>query len=390
MTTYCGTKVEEKDMSDKSELANVNLFEKYDKIISSIENAKKYAEEHFGEILERAESADKTVLTSYANWLGLADPSLINHRVVRGSKRGRIIKEIPEDGEHTKILYKDGKLAAVRSYNSFGTESSYFFFEFEGFVWAVPIFAGKEDKKYYYYGKASYGECFRLKYDENGRIISRYMISGISLIGEEYEYPEDENEPIKCVGYYYVSGLSGSSKSIPAGYENSPMCENYYEISRDMKVIREYEKKGEEYVFCREYVSSGKKAAKPKPAADTYEKLSKWLDELLSDIPDGAKGLFFCLDEGTEDGFGIDPYFTSRFDEDDEDWACDEIKNPKEFFVSANGKTEWEDILKYASKVLRKYLKEGEKRGVIKSLDGAGVGFSDGDIIILCKKRKKS
>lgn len=361
-----------------------NLFVEFDEIIKCGEEAEKYAKDHSDELIGQVKNADKMILTSKANWLGLADPSLIGHRIVRGAKRGRVIKKIPENGEHTELYYRKGRFIAVRSYNSFGTEVGYYTFERDGYVWAINFYYDKKNDLYF-----SCGDKFRFRYDEKGRIVSYYQMDSSWLSGEEYEYPEDEALPIKARHYYYVPRLNGSSKDIPTGYPNSPMDEAYYEISADQKIIREYIKKGEDYVFTREYISTGKKQTKPKPAEDTYEKLEKWLDSLLDHIPEGAKGLFFCLDEGTEDGFGIDPYFTSQFDAEDDDWACTYIANPQELFVSVNGTLEYQEILKHALRFLRKYVKEGNGRNKLRSLDGAGVGFSDGESTVIYTSKNK-
>lgn len=355
-----------------------NLFVEFDNEIESINAAIKYAEEHFDELAARRENSVRTVYTTLGYNLGIACPDPINHRVIGGRKRGRIIKEKNETEGYCEIGYDENDKPVHFTYiNSFGTESADFFFEYNGYHWAAQLCTDKESK---YYGKNPYNEIIKYCYDEQGRILYYAEISTSSISANKYEYPENEAAPIICRSYYYVPNLSKSSKDIPAGYEHSPMFIDLYEISPDMKVIRDYYKSGEEFVFRREICSKGKKSAKPKIAEDSYERLAEWLDkELDKDIPTDG-GVYFDIFSETEDGFGLSLCITEDFTPDDDDWGCYVKYSSDMHMVSTNGEMEWEDVLKNVVRLLKKYLRSGEKRALLKKYKGVGTAYSDSDI----------
>lgn len=356
-----------------------NLFERFDKILESYGPAVKYAEEHFEELRAGEQNAAKKVITSLGYDLGIACPSLIVHKVIRGHKKGRIIKEIPtgEDCNYNIISYdEDGNPVAVRAYNKWGTHEAEYFFLYEGYVWAVRL--------YDHSGEGSHATLYRMLF-EDGKICSYYMMEPFYLWGEEYEYPEDEDAPIRCKRYYYVPGRVETSKDVPAGQEHSPMTEYLYEINRDGKKIVEYVKEGDGYAFCREYVSGKrKKSATQKPAQNTFARLCEWMDkELERELPERSCGVYFSLTEGNEDGFDITMCFTKNFDKEDEEWACDVTEEFGTFTVFTNGECRWEDILAWSCKYLKEYLQKGTRKEMLKSFAGIGVGFDEGDVEII-------
>lgn len=360
-------------------MGKTNLFERFDKILESYGPAVKYAEEHFEELRDREQNAAKKVMTSLGYDLGIACPSLIIHKVVRGNKKGRIIKEIPkgEDCHYNMISYdEEGNPVAVRPYNKWGAQDAKYFFQYEGYIWAVRL--------YDHSGEGIHSDLYRMLF-EDGKIRSFYKMGKSHLWGEEYEYPKDESEPVRCILYYYVPTRVETSKDIPAGQEHSPMTEWLYEISPDGRTIAEYVKKGEGYDYCREYVSGKrKKSAVPKPASDTFRRFCEWLDgELEKELPDESCGVYFSLTEGNEDGFDITLYFTEHFDKEDEEWACDVTEEFGTFTAATNGECRWQDILAWSCKYLKKYLQKGTRKEKLKSFAGIGTGFDEGDVEII-------
>lgn len=355
-----------------------NLFTEFDNEIESIHAAIKYAEEHFDELVAKKENSAKTVYTTLGYELGIACPDLINHRVIGGHKRGRIIKEKNEADGYCEIGYDENDKLVHFTYISSNIEENYFIFEYDRFHWAVRLWTDKESK---YYGKSAYGDVIKYCYDEQERILYYAAIMfNSSISANKYEYPENETDPIICRHYYYVPNLSKSSKDIPAGYEHSPMRENLYEISPDMKVIREYYKSREEFVFRREICSKGKKSAKPKIAEDSFERLAEWIDkELEKDIPTDG-GVYFDIFGETEDGFGLSLCITEDFTPDDDDWGCYVVYSSDMLMISTNGEMEWEDVLKNVVRLLKKYLREGNSRSLLKKYKGIGTSYSDSDI----------
>jgi len=87
-----------------------------------------------------------------------------------------------------------------------------------------------------------------------------------------------------------------------------------------------------------------------------------------------------------EDAFAIQLVGTSRFDPDDEDWACHETFSSGEdlfcFPHSVFG-NEWRTGLKVASALVKNYLQYGKHATLMKASRGVGVGFVGGDIELL-------
>ena len=70
---------------------------------------------------------------------------------------------------------------------------------------------------------------------------------------------------------------------------------------------------------------------------------------------------------------------TDSFDEDDEDWACDEVcdfgtrENPFSWIENA----EWSTILEKMVQLLNRYITNGLYADILKQYEGIGVGFVD-------------
>ena len=110
-----------------------------------------------------------------------------------------------------------------------------------------------------------------------------------------------------------------------------------------------------------------------------------WVEKYLIDLPEDAVAINFNLYEGEED-YSIQLISTDEFDEEDEDWACEEIFSTEDdlFVISITEDIEnWEDALAYIKGMIEEYLKISSCRSIIGNLQGIGVGFVDGDIELL-------
>ena len=78
--------------------------------------------------------------------------------------------------------------------------------------------------------------------------------------------------------------------------------------------------------------------------------------------------------------------FLDEFDEEDEDWACEEIFSTEDdlFVVPIiEDIKSWEDALVYIKGMIEKYLKISNCKDILENLQGICVGFVDGDIELL-------
>lgn len=358
---------------------NKELFEWFDSEISSCKPAIKYAEENLELIITSAyQNSTRKVHTTHGYELGIACPSLINHRVIGGHKKGRIIKKIPKDATYCEIGYDaEDKPLYFKEINEFGTESTNFFFDYQGYIWVMDMEL---------YAKGELYRCVsehgikKYRYDEQGRIQFYAEVYPYgSLDANVYQYPDDPEQPIICHYYRYgqVDPMDIFGRSEPRFYEA------LYEITPDLKIITEYLRRDGEFVFSRQISSGGKKSSKPKAVPDAFEKFSEWLDsELEKDIPDGG-GIYFDLFSPTEDGFGVYFCVTKDFDADDEDddWACGIIYSSDNMcMINTNGLMELENARKVSVKFIKKYIVSGKHMDIIKKYDGVGTGFSEGGI----------
>ena len=365
-------------------------MDRLDDEIRSCFPASEYAQKHITEIIETAyQNCAKKIYTTRSDELGIACPSLVNHRVIGGHKKGRILKAIPEKAAYCEIGYDcDDRPLYFKSVNEFRTEFTYFFFEYGGAFWAMEL---EMKAKNELYRSVPTHKLKKFYYDEKDRIkFYAEMDTWGFAIANMYEYPDDAEKPIICNFYYYVTHIKKVSDPTKVRWEKTQFYEHLYEITPDLKTITEYNKNPDgEYVFSRQLSSGGKKSAKPKAASDSFEKFAEWLDsELVKDIPD-AGGIYFDLFSPTEDGFGIYFCITGTFDADNDDWACEPAYcSDNIHMVATNGELEWEKALNTAVKLIKKYLREGIYKSVLRKYDGIATSFSDGDVEYIYIKKK--
>lgn len=117
-----------------------------------------------------------------------------------------------------------------------------------------------------------------------------------------------------------------------------------------------------------------------------YNKVSEWIDGVLSDgVPDEAVAFCFNLYENEDYYWSMELIGAGRFDPDDQDWACDEVTdfNSRESLFTFQAECEWDEALQTMIDILKKYMNDGKYADLLKSREGVGVGFVDGDIEII-------
>ncbi len=118
------------------------------------------------------------------------------------------------------------------------------------------------------------------------------------------------------------------------------------------------------------------------------EQFEDWLLQAFAfDVPEKIKAFSFNLFEpafveGVK--FGVEVIGTSEFSPDDQDWACEEIWEPKHrqlnIPVSFSGES-WEQCLVVIQSLIEVFLAKDNRAAIIlKSRLGIGVGFVDGDL----------
>jgi hypothetical protein len=123
---------------------------------------------------------------------------------------------------------------------------------------------------------------------------------------------------------------------------------------------------------------------------DFEKQFHQWLSECLSKpVPESVQAFSFNLfeyPETPECKFGIELVGASSFDDKGPDWACNEIWEPTartlEIPKGYSG-TGWQGCLFKARNLIINYLNAEPVGAVLKSRQGVGLGFVDGDLEIV-------
>jgi hypothetical protein len=121
---------------------------------------------------------------------------------------------------------------------------------------------------------------------------------------------------------------------------------------------------------------------------ESVEQIPDWLNKVLPKrLPEKVVGLAFNLTGDAEYGYELNLVGTRSFDPADPDWACDDVWSTKgcQFeFPEAN----WEATLERVVSLLREYLSDGKRSEILRSAEGVGVGFVDGDLHVLWNRNQ--
>ncbi len=118
--------------------------------------------------------------------------------------------------------------------------------------------------------------------------------------------------------------------------------------------------------------------------------VSKWLDGILEQsISEEVKAFCFNLYDDGDNKWSMELVGIGNFDIDDVDWACDEIEDygTRENPFAWSKSEQCDKVLEEVICVLNEYLEKGKYSEVLKLKCGVGVGFVDGDIMVILHKR---
>jgi hypothetical protein len=119
-----------------------------------------------------------------------------------------------------------------------------------------------------------------------------------------------------------------------------------------------------------------------------------WIDgTLTAGAPSAVVAFNFNIYEDA-DAFSVELIGTSSFDEEDSDWACDDIWNAavQRFRIPFQVVgSEWRTALAKVEEWLIGYLASGSQGAVrLKESEAVAVGFVDGDLELLWRKAQPS
>lgn len=120
-----------------------------------------------------------------------------------------------------------------------------------------------------------------------------------------------------------------------------------------------------------------------------YNEVKNWLNNVLTqEIPEEVVAFCFNLYEDGENAWSMELIGTERFGADDMNWPCDEMTDfgTREGLLVWNKDSKWDVVLEEMATILKQYLEDGEYAHILKSKEGIGIGFVDGDVEILFTK----
>lgn len=117
-----------------------------------------------------------------------------------------------------------------------------------------------------------------------------------------------------------------------------------------------------------------------------YDEFESWMSNVFqNDISDEVCAINFNIYEDADGRWSLEVVGTSSFDENDEDWACDEVTdfNTRDNMFVWKQDISWKEALSSVKDIISKYLEIGEYSYILKNLDGVACGFVDGNLEII-------
>lgn len=118
-----------------------------------------------------------------------------------------------------------------------------------------------------------------------------------------------------------------------------------------------------------------------------YTDFEKWCNKVIEEnFPIEGEAICFNIYEESDKHWSIQLISASYFDEDDSDWACEEVFTTGENLFSWAQDSGWAEILDVSCDLIHKYLNEGRYSEKLKEFQAVAAGFVDGDLEILYKE----
>ena len=114
-----------------------------------------------------------------------------------------------------------------------------------------------------------------------------------------------------------------------------------------------------------------------------YWRFARWLDrELSRPIPHGVVAYCINIYDGGDRRWSSELVGCASFDEQNSDWACDELYATRLNALSWRGDEHWRNVLEQLASFLHRYQREGRRAAILNVAEGVAVGFVDGNLII--------
>ncbi|MDE5936217.1 MAG: hypothetical protein K2G83_02290 [Ruminococcus sp.] len=120
---------------------------------------------------------------------------------------------------------------------------------------------------------------------------------------------------------------------------------------------------------------------------EIYTEFKKWIDILLENNKMPENALAFCFnlyEESIEDSvYSVQLVACDKFDENDPDWACEEVWSSEEDIFCIELSDEQEKDWNAVQTLIKSWIQEYMKNCEILSSKPVGIGFIDGELELI-------
>lgn len=119
---------------------------------------------------------------------------------------------------------------------------------------------------------------------------------------------------------------------------------------------------------------------------EIYTEFANWIDSLLeNDMPDETLAFCFNLYEESAEDFvySVQLVACNKFDENDSDWACEEVWSSEEDIFCIELSDEQDKDWKSAQEIIKSWVIEYIKACDILSAKPVAIGFVDGELELI-------
>lgn len=120
---------------------------------------------------------------------------------------------------------------------------------------------------------------------------------------------------------------------------------------------------------------------------EIYTEFKKWIDILLENNKMPENTLAFCFnlyEESIEDSvYSVQLVACDKFDENDPDWACEEVWSSEEDIFCIELSDEQEKDWNAVQTIIKSWIQEYMKNCEILSSKPVGIGFIDGELELI-------
>lgn len=111
-----------------------------------------------------------------------------------------------------------------------------------------------------------------------------------------------------------------------------------------------------------------------------------WMNEISArEFPEDMAAICFNLYDEGDNHWGVEFVGTDEYDEEDDDWACDEIITFRDDLFHMEMDADWEEVWNLINEWMNDYLKTGQGAEKLLQYEAIATGFTDSELKILYK-----